>query len=593
MAPTPMATLSGSPAGSGSSRGPLFLSITFVLLGIATIFVIVRLYCRYFLIHRVGADDWLITIGIAAEWALAVMNYFHIKYGTGRHISTVTIDELIPTLRYWFAYQILYPLVLLFIKLSILAFYVKISPQKWYRNTVYTVGAFVIAWTIAFIFAYIFECPSPSTAWSLDFPRGCVNLTALYYSTASINIASDLIILLLPIPVLQQLQIDKRRKLALIAIFSVGIVAVAGSAARLWSLWKYQHTVDVSYDAIFILLFSHIEINLAIMCACAPALKPLFKSFATPFSSKTGGSGAKSSALTASNGGTASGGGGGGGAGNLNARPTMSARVGSGNGAMGTSIARNRAKFEMTDSSRRESPESRVVKITGGTPYFTPPLEMARPKGRRPTIDDDVEEEEEFEEVFEEVEGGDGNGNEENQDIKRRPPPAKYRQGSVPNFQLDGSFGFTREQSSPNMQHANTINNTPAGAGATVNNRPGQFSKLAGEYTVTCSSTHSLAKSGADVALDQQYFGFVYRPSIWRRQSVMSRISGRAKSAIGYGGEDEDEDLQGEGGEGRRSSELGVKIEHEVRIDYELMTGEERERWERKRSILDAVDSLW
>ncbi|KAF3222545.1 hypothetical protein TWF192_001573 [Orbilia oligospora] len=583
MAPaTPTGTFGGNPAGDRSSRHQLFLSITFVLLGIATIFVILRLYCRYFLIHRVGADDWLITIGIAAEWALVVMNYFQIKYGTGRHITTVTIDGLIPTLRYWFAYQILYPLVLLFIKLSILAFYIKISPQRWYQITVYVVGTFVIAWSITFIFAYIFECPNPSTAWSLGFPRGCVNLPALYYSTASINIASDLIILLLPIPVLQQLQINKRRKLALIAIFSVGVVAVAGSVARLWSLWKYQHTVDVSYDAIFILLFSHIEINLAIMCACAPALKPLFKSLATPFSSKVGDSGAKSSALASS--------GGGGGAGTANARPAVGSRVGSGSGAGNPSIARNRAKFEMTDPSKRESPESRVVKITGGTPYYTPPLEMARPKGRRPTFENEEGYNEvDYDEGIEEE--GENDKNEEDGGITRRPPPAKYRQGSVPNFQLDGSFGFTQEQSPLNMRHANTINTTTTVPNNTANNRPGQFSKLAGEYTVTCSSTHSLSKSGADVAPDQQYFGFVYRPSIWRRQSVVSRISGRAKSAIGFGDDENPEDE--ESPDGRRLSEEGVKIEHEVRIDYELMTEEEKERWERKRSVLDAVDSLW
>ncbi|KAK6511776.1 hypothetical protein TWF481_000681 [Arthrobotrys musiformis] len=573
MAPTP--TLNGDLAGNGSSRHPLFLVVTFVLLGIATIFVILR----------IGADDWFIIVGTAIEWALAIMNHSLINYGTGEHINTVTAQKLITTLRYWFAYQILYPLVLLFIKLSILAFYLKISPQKWYRYTVYGVGIFVIAWSIAFIFAYIFECPDPSIAWSLDFPRGCVNLPALYYSSASINIASDLIILLLPIPVLQKLQIDRRRKLALIAIFSVGFVAVAGSVARLWALWKYQHTVDVSYDAIFILLFSHIEITLAIMCACAPALKPLFRSFATPFGSKVGDSGVKSSALASHNGG------GGGERRDPNTRPAAGSRVGSGNGG-NTSIARNRAKFEMTDtdSSRRESPESRVVKITGGgTPYFTPPLEMARPKGRRPTVEEDLQEEEEYSNS--EGDTPENKNELEDGDSAIRSPPTKYRQGSVPNFQLDGSFGFTRPQSSPNIRHSHPINTTATTAGAppnAANCKPVQFSKLAGEYTVTCSSTHSLAGSGADVAPDQEYFGFVHRPSVWRRPSVVSRISARTKSAIGYGDEPEPQE-----GRERRPSELEVTIKHEVKIDYELMTDEEMERWERKRSILDAVDSLW
>ncbi|KAK6542031.1 hypothetical protein TWF694_007802 [Orbilia ellipsospora] len=544
MAPTPTATLGSDPTNSSDTIQPLFLSITFVLLGLATIFVMLRF----------GLDDWLIVIGLAFEWALAVMNYFMIKYGTGRHIATVTIEELIPTLRYWFAYQIIYPLVLLFIKLSILSFYRGISPQTWYRNTVYGVGFFAVAWSIAFILAYIFECPNPSTAWSLTFPKGCVNLPALYYSTASINIASDLIILLLPIPVLHQLQIDRRRKFALIAIFSVGGVAVTGSVARLWSLWKYQNTVDVSYDAIFILLFSHIEINLAMMCACAPALKPFFKSFATPFSSKVGDSHTKSSgpvpsSSNAKNGsavhnaareGHGSVGGGGGG-------NAITSNASAGN--MSPSIARNRAIFETananantSDSSKPESLESRVVEITGGTPYYTPLL--------------DPDSNSSFQ-----------NGNGANGSVA----PTSMDTPS-PNFQLDGSIGgyggYIKIQSTPHFR-AETTYSIPVNG-----HRP---SKLAGEYTVTCSSTQSLAKNN-DGGPDQEYFGFVHRPSVWRRQSVMSKRTAQSIS------ESVSPDNQ---------SDLGVKIEQEVRVDYELMTPEEQERWERKRSVLDAVDSLW
>ncbi|KAF3916135.1 hypothetical protein AA313_de0202781 [Arthrobotrys entomopaga] len=550
MAPTPTATLSGDPTSSSDTRQPLFISVTFVLLGLATIFVMLRF----------GLDDWLIVIGLAFEWALAVMNYFMIQYGTGRHISTVTIGELIPTLRYWFAYQILYPLVLLFIKLSILSFYRGISPQRWYRYTVYGVGVFAIAWSITFIFAYIFECPNPSTAWSISFPKGCVNLPALYYSTASINIASDFIILLLPIPVLRQLQIDRRRKFALIAIFSIGGIAVAGSVARLWSLWKYQNTVDVSYDAIFILLFSHIEINLAMMCACAPALKPLFKTFATPFSSKVTNSNSKYSEPVSSD------------AKDINAHETSMKEGGySGGGSEGgnvqtlsvsnagnisPSIARNRAIFETatvnlnTTTSRSSgagSLESRVVEITGGTPYYTPPQD---PDSNSSLL----------------------NSSSNSSSSANRSTASASSNGLSPNLQLDGSVGgyggSIKIQSTPHFRAQRTYTVPVNG------HRP---SKLAGEYTVTCSSTHNLAKSN-NVGPDQEYFGFVHRPSVWRRQSAMSRRTGHSIS---------------ESVSPDNAGDLGVKIEQEVRVDYESMTLEEQEKWERKRSVLDAVDSLW
>ncbi|KAF3922448.1 hypothetical protein AA313_de0206702 [Arthrobotrys entomopaga] len=69
---------------------------------------------------------------------------------------------------------------------------------------------------------------------------------------------------------------------ALIGIFFVGSFAVIASISRIWALWLYQNTKDVSYDAIFILLFSNIEINLAIITACAPALWPLSKEVFKP-----------------------------------------------------------------------------------------------------------------------------------------------------------------------------------------------------------------------------------------------------------------------------------------------------------------------
>lgn len=80
---------------------------------------------------------------------------------------------------------------------------------------------------------------------------------------------------------------------ALLGIFMVGGIAVIASIIRLYALWVYTVTKDVSYDAIFvsyswtmgeprnltsmqILLLSQIEVNVAIICGSAPALRPLF-----------------------------------------------------------------------------------------------------------------------------------------------------------------------------------------------------------------------------------------------------------------------------------------------------------------------------
>ena len=77
-------------------------------------------------------------------------------------------------------------------------------------------------------------------------------------------------------------------------VFMVGSIAVIASIVRLYALYVYTTTKDVAYDAIFvcyqvdrslegkltrsqILLLSQIEVNLAIISASAPALRPLFR----------------------------------------------------------------------------------------------------------------------------------------------------------------------------------------------------------------------------------------------------------------------------------------------------------------------------
>ncbi|RPB03286.1 hypothetical protein L873DRAFT_1826348 [Choiromyces venosus 120613-1] len=189
---------------------------------------------------------------------------------------------IIPTLKLWYVYQLQYLLTLFFIKASILSFYRRISPKRSYQISVWIVSGIVVAYTVAMLF--IFECPKdPSRAWAADFPKGCDNVVDVhYFMMAPFNILSDIVILLLPLPSLLGLQINKRKRAALLLIFSCGFIAVAASIGRLNALYKHRHALiaggDAPYMATYILLWSQIEVNVGIITASAPALGPLVRS---------------------------------------------------------------------------------------------------------------------------------------------------------------------------------------------------------------------------------------------------------------------------------------------------------------------------
>ena len=63
----------------------------------------------------------------------------------------------------------------------------------------------------------------------------------------------------------------------LVLIFSGGGLAVIASIARISALYNFQHSRDPPYDGGYILLWSQVELNAAIISSSAPALKPLVK----------------------------------------------------------------------------------------------------------------------------------------------------------------------------------------------------------------------------------------------------------------------------------------------------------------------------
>lgn len=73
-----------------------------------------------------------------------------------RHADELPLDEiLIPTLKHWYAFQIVYPVAIGLVKFSILAQYHRIFVKRGFRNVVIGVGVFVLTYTIVVIFVNV------------------------------------------------------------------------------------------------------------------------------------------------------------------------------------------------------------------------------------------------------------------------------------------------------------------------------------------------------------------------------------------------------------------------------------------------------
>lgn len=108
-------------------------------------------------------------------------------------------------------------------KLSILATYLRIFTRKPHRITCYVLGGIIICAAFAGVVTSLASCRPFSARWNLElFVSNCIDAPRYWQGMSVPNITTDLVMLVLPLPVVWRLQIPKRQKLALTGIFILG-----------------------------------------------------------------------------------------------------------------------------------------------------------------------------------------------------------------------------------------------------------------------------------------------------------------------------------------------------------------------------------
>jgi hypothetical protein len=118
---------------------------------------------------------------------------------------------------------VLYSPALAFAKLSFLCFYLNLNPSKGFRTSVYVTMFVVIGSCVGIVISLLAACSPFAKNIDVTVKGGyCLNKAALYIATGVLNIITDLMVLVLPIPMVVGLQMARSRKILLILLFSVG-----------------------------------------------------------------------------------------------------------------------------------------------------------------------------------------------------------------------------------------------------------------------------------------------------------------------------------------------------------------------------------
>ncbi|KAK0727062.1 major facilitator superfamily domain-containing protein [Lasiosphaeria miniovina] len=289
-----MAASTAARDASFPDRGPTVFGITTITSLLASAFVLARLVSRIGIVRKVGLDDYIIVLAWLISMFLSATIDIGTKRGLGRHDENIDPKDE-PALRMCeYVFSVLYNPALMATKTSILVFYLRLAKNTQRILRLASWAALVIVNTAGTILTFmnIFQCHPVKAAWDIRVQAiRCIPLLTEFICSAPVNVITDLAILALPIPVLTGMQLPSRQKIILVITFAFGIFVTVVDVVRIYYLQQaiafspmgasqnpsaiYGQSAGFSWNASLSLMWSAVEVNIGIACACIPTLKPL------------------------------------------------------------------------------------------------------------------------------------------------------------------------------------------------------------------------------------------------------------------------------------------------------------------------------
>jgi hypothetical protein len=172
-------------------------------------------------------------------------------------------------------------------KISVLLFYRRLVggtySKKWLYAT-YAAIIFTAMYTLAFILALVFNCQPTEAYWkaySVTYTKQwhCTDTTSLNPLSGVLSVVSDAYSVLLPMGMLRHFDIPTRKKMALNAVFALGFLVVGAGIARTYYITQLGRSYDITWVGYNVFIWADLELQLAIICASAPALRVLFRKY--------------------------------------------------------------------------------------------------------------------------------------------------------------------------------------------------------------------------------------------------------------------------------------------------------------------------
>ncbi|KAI0473125.1 hypothetical protein GGR56DRAFT_600576 [Xylariaceae sp. FL0804] len=278
LTPQQQAELSGS-------KQPLIIGVLVTLLVLTNTTSVVRIAVSARR-DRLHADDYLILLAFLLSDGVIAALLAATGRGLGLHQDRLLLeDDGDPrgvfadiTLIVW-VYAVLNGLCFSTIKLSVLFFYRRLFwVAPWFKVAWWACVAYTATWMVGSTLFYVFQCAPVNYYWNKVYggtDGKCIDSLASIGTPIILNNLGDLFVLFLPLPSLVHLNMSREKRIRLLVLFAIGLMATVAGFVRFGLIFTTNPRADFTYNSVEFLLWSNIEEALGIFCANIPILSSL------------------------------------------------------------------------------------------------------------------------------------------------------------------------------------------------------------------------------------------------------------------------------------------------------------------------------
>ncbi|KAK6833381.1 hypothetical protein PG987_008075 [Apiospora arundinis] len=244
-----------------------------------------RVWTRLRVTRQWGIDDTLMVPAVLCSVLMSAPFYMYAKLGYfGWHKEDVPLDfDPSPGLWWFYLSQIFYNPILALVKCSVLVFILRVGGLRTgVRWACFGLITFTALQAVAIFFAVLLQCLPIEANWDMKARANakCID-NAFHITISSITILTDILVVALPFYVFLGLKMRRATKIAVICVFALGGVVTIVGIVRIWGVIQLFYYPDPNGDTFYDIkmVLSVVEVNTAIVTACAPALRPLLRHF--------------------------------------------------------------------------------------------------------------------------------------------------------------------------------------------------------------------------------------------------------------------------------------------------------------------------